>query len=296
MQMNTVQLDHHQRMLAAYGFGLFPLPGYREHRLGPWRLVRHLPSLADGYVSPPVMEPGRHVLYHRRTPWMSTGLLERESHAYHVHMAKGAVVVAGLGLAMYLHAVATRACVERVVVIENSPDVIALMRIASAWETWPDRGKIVILEADARDPALGDHVRAALDGRTPDYLFADIWPRCGQPDAPVEMAGMVRTFRPVHAGWWGQELALAAWAMELRNGGGEGLTSPVDAGPAEVTMASLAAFFAEAGVPVPLTPGYTAFCRDVVAMNSLAPRPATSPMRRLWRRMSGAVGRPGRDR
>jgi hypothetical protein len=57
-------------MLATYGFGLFPLPTYRETTLGNWRVVRHLASLADGYVSGVTIEPWRYVLYHGRTAWM----------------------------------------------------------------------------------------------------------------------------------------------------------------------------------------------------------------------------------
>lgn len=264
-------------MLAAYGFGLFPLPRYREHRCGSWRLVRHLPSLADGYVSPMAIEGNRHVLYHRRTPWMSTGMMEQESHAHHVHAARGTVVVAGLGLAMYVHAVAAKPEVERVVVIEICGDVIELMRTASAWDTWPNRGKIVILHADARDPALGAHVRAELDGCSPDYLFADIWERCGQAQAPAEMAEMVRTFQPVSAGWWGQELAFATWAR-ARPGGA--------AAPA-TAVADLNAYFADVGVPAPVSPGYAAFCRDAMAMISPQHpgKSEGSALARLWRKM-----------
>ena len=39
---------------------------------------------------------------------MSTGLMEQESHAYHVNAAGGVVVVAGLGLAMYAYAAAVK--------------------------------------------------------------------------------------------------------------------------------------------------------------------------------------------
>lgn len=263
-------------MLADYGFGLFALLPYREHRRGPWRLVRHLPSIADGYVSPMAVEGARHVLYHRRTPWMSTGLMERESHAYHVHAARGAVVVAGLGLAMYAHAIAAKADVERVIVIEICADVIELMRIASGWDTWPDRRKMLILHADARQAATAGAVAECLDGGRPDYLFADIWRRCDEPQAPEEMAAMVRMFRPRQAGWWGQELAFAAWAR----------ASQADESDANVaTEGLLRTFFAETGVPVPLTSGYAAFCRDVTAASDPSAKGggARTRLRRLWR-------------
>ncbi|MBL8658601.1 MAG: hypothetical protein JNM75_02460 [Rhodospirillales bacterium] len=280
MQSKPARIQHHRRMLAAYGFGLFALPPYRECSRGSWRLIRHLPSLADGYVSPTVMEADRHVLYQGRTPWMSTGLMERESHAYHVHAARGAVVVAGLGLAMYAYAVAAKANVERVIVIEISEDVIELMRRAARWDYWPSSRKMLILQADARAPSTAAAVADALDGRRPDYLFADIWRRCDDLRAPAEMAAMVGMLNPALAGWWGQELAVARLARTR---------SPGAAGADAVTPAALDACFRELGVPVPVTPGYAAFCRDVMAMNEAgAPVGIGSPgLRRLWRGLTG---------
>lgn len=281
--MNAAALSHHERMLATYGFGLFSLPVYREREAGDWRLVRHLPSIAEGYVSGPGFERDRHVLYHGRTAWMSTGLMEQESHAFHVHLAHGVVAVAGLGLAMYVHAAASKPEVERVVVIEIAEGVIELMRAACGWDHWPHRKKIIILQADARDGDLGRHVVDAAGGRGVDYLFADIWARCGDPAAPAETAAMVRALQPKAAGWWGQELSFGRWrqSQAARGEAGEGMEE------------ALLAYFADVGVPVPVTPGYAAFCRDVAAANGLlAARTARAPLlRRTWRRLF-----QGRDR
>lgn len=284
--MNPAALARHERMLATYGFGLFSLPTYREREAGDWRLVRHLPSIAEGYVSGPSFERDRHVLYHGRTAWMSTGLMEQESHAFHVHLARGVVAVAGLGLAMYVHAAASKPQVERVVVIEIAEGVIELMRVASGWDHWPQRKKIIILQADARDGDLGRHVVDAAGGKGVDYLFADIWARCADPAAPAETAAMVRALRPKAAGWWGQELSFGRWR---RSQAAEG-----EAGEAgEGVQQALSAYVSGVGVPVPVTPGYAAFCRDVAAANGLlAAGPARpSLLRRTWRRLL-----QGRDR
>jgi hypothetical protein len=281
--MNDAGFSRNQRMLASYGFGLFPLPPYREGGVGEWRLVRHLPSIAEGYVSKVGFERDRYVLYHGRTAWMSTGLLEQESHAFHVHLARGVVAVAGLGLAMYVHAVAAKPEVERVVVIEIAADVIDLMRDACGWDHWPDRKKIIILEADARDADVMRHVASESGGRGIDYLFADIWARCADPAAPAETAAMVQALRPKAAGWWGQELSFARWW--------HGRAAGPALGPAagEGIEQALAEYFAGVGVPVPVSPGYAAFCSDVMAANGLlAAEPAgASAFRRAWRRLFG---------
>ena len=105
---------HHASLLATYGFGLFPLPSYRPVELGDWRVRLHLPSRGDGYLATQALE-SRAVLTRAGKVWMCTGLLEQESHAWHVHCARGTVVVAGLGLGMYAYAAAMKPEVERVI-------------------------------------------------------------------------------------------------------------------------------------------------------------------------------------
>ncbi|MFP4361743.1 MAG: hypothetical protein ACLFTG_13845, partial [Alphaproteobacteria bacterium] len=203
-------------MLAAYGFGLFPLPAYREAARGRWRVVRHGPGPVTGYVSGPAIEPFRHVLYEHRRAWMSTSLMEQESHAFHVDRARGAVVVAGLGMGLYAYAAAHKPEVERVVVVERTAEVIALVAQAAALHAWPHRAKVTILKADALGCELAGRVDAALAGRRPSYLYADIWTHAGAAAAPAETAAMVRALAPEAAGWWGQELSFARWCRGAR--------------------------------------------------------------------------------
>jgi len=249
-------------MLAAYGFGLFPLPPLRDAQISDWRVTRHRAGLVDGYVSGPAaaVEPFRHVLYHGRTAWMSSSLMELESHAWHVHQARGVVVVAGLGLGLYVHAAAVKPEVDRVVVVERAPEAIALMRQATSFDRWPDRDKVVVLEGDALDT---ERVKALVAGaigageeRRPDYLYADIWPGLAAPEAPSQTAALVRALRPAAAGWWGQELSFGLWWRE------QGREEPPD-------MAALRAYADAVGVPVPVTEGYAAFCRDAIATAGL---------------------------
>jgi hypothetical protein len=260
----------HARMQTSYGFGLFALPRYREARLSEWRLVRHLASLGEGYASGAVVEPARYVLYHGRTAWMSSGLLEQESHAFHVDQAKGLVVAAGLGIGMFAYAACGKPEVERVIVVERTPEVIALTWDAAHVEDWPGRDKLMIVHADALAPDLAE--RIAANGRRPDYLFADIWPACDDPNGPSETAAMVAAIKPHAAGWWGQELSFGIWC---RTSG----RSPDEA--------ALRDYIDSVGVPISVSQGYLAFCADVIAANRLSAchTRRSSGWRETWRQM-----------
>ena len=263
--------ERHRAMAARYGFGLFALPAYREARLGDWRVARHGSAPVTGYLSGPTIEPWRYVLYQGRRPWMSTSLMEQESHAFHVARAEGVVVVAGLGMAMYAYAAAHAPAVERVVVIERSAEVIRLVGEAAALDAWPCRDKVTIVEADARGPELAERIDAILAGRRPRYLYADIWTSADAAAAPGETAAMVAALRPETAGWWGQELAFGRRCRSTER---------------PMSPEALADYAAEIGVPLPVTTGYAAFCRDVAAAR--LPPSARPPWRRLWRALRPA--------
>jgi hypothetical protein len=243
-------LARHARMQASYGFGLFALPRYREACLGDWRLVRHLASLGDGYASGPLVEPARYVLYHSRTAWMSSGLMEQESHAFHVEEARGLVVAAGFGIGMFAYAACSKPEVERVVVVEKTPEVVALTRYAARVDEWPGRDKLTIVHADALGGDLARHM--TVEGRQPDYLFADIWHKCAAPNAPGETAAMVAALRPKAAGWWGQELSFGLWCRDRRR---------------FPDLGALGEYAVAIGVPIPVSPGYLAFCAGVIDAN-----------------------------
>lgn len=255
-------------MSATYGFGLFPLPAYRDAKAGGARIVRHLPSLADGYLSGLTVEQHRHVLYVDGTPWMSTGLMEQESHAFHVHEARGLVVAAGLGLGMFAFAASGKPEVEQVVVIERHPGVIAAMKAAAAFEDWPGRSKVTIVEADALAPDLGARLTAVTGGRRPGYLFVDLWATCAAPEAPGETQAMVRALSPEAAGWWGQELSFGVWCRDRMR---------------QPDEAALRDYAASVAVPVRITSAYADFCAAVIAANLPTPPRWWETLRRLLR-------------
>lgn len=237
-------------LLASYGFGLFPVLHYQPARRGEWTIANHLPAVGDGYLTRAVVEE-RVVLSRGRHVWMSIGLLEKESHAWHVHCANGTVVTAGLGLGMFAYAAAMKPEVERVIVAEIDPDIIELMQQSSGFHSWPWREKVEILQVDALAADFADAVKAQTRGRSVDYLYADIWPNFPAEEAPAQTGVMARALKPRAAGWWGQELSFAGFCRARQQ---------------RLDEAGFRAFFAENGVPVPeVTEGYLRFCRDLMA-------------------------------
>lgn len=130
--------------------------------------------------------------------WMSTTIDEVILHDRALSLARGHVLVAGLGLGYFVTEALARPSVCEVMVVERSPDVIALV-----WPYIPhDRARLV--EADIFEFLL----------RTPsakyDFVYADIWERVSPRNLP-EMARLQRLAEPhLAAGggiWcWGQDL------------------------------------------------------------------------------------------
>ncbi len=215
-----------------------------------WSLERHPGGIGQSYTAETSIEPPYHILRRDGVTWMTDSLLELESHAWHVHRARGLVVVAGLGLGLYALAAAAKPSVERVVVAEIDPRLVALL--SAAGRTLPP--KVEVVEADVTTSAGIRRLEQALSGREPDYLYADIWPDYPNPMASGTTSAMCGALRPAEAGWWGQEAAMAAHADEA----GLGLDEEM-----------LVEFGRSAGVPIRATAGYVEFCRHVGTAHGL---------------------------
>jgi hypothetical protein len=245
----------HERMVGRYGFGMFPIPRYREMRGGDWSLCLHRPGMGDGYSSGPLIEAPKFVLYQGRTAWMSTGLMELESHAPHVDAAHGLVMVAGFGMGLYTYAIAQKPEVTKIVVVETDPSLIALMTERGLFEAWPHWDKVTVVLGDALAPDTWRQAADAAGGQAPDYLYADIWPVCPHDLAPEQTREMVGMIRPKRAGWWGQELSFGQWC-------GRSECAP--------DAQALDDFFVACGVPWGRpSAGYAQFCADVLALNPM---------------------------
>lgn len=263
-EMMDSKPGHHDALTAKYGFGLFPLPTYHPKSQGDWRITTHMPSLANGYLSTTAIE-AHAVLKRGHKVWMSTGLLEQESHSWHVHCAKGIVVTAGLGMGMYAYAAAMKQCVDLVIVADISPDIIELMKKATNFDYWPCRDKVKIIEADVLSPGFAAKIADHTGGEPIDYLYADIWPNFPAEEAPAQTAKMTHALRPRAAGWWGQELSFGQHCRRTECPANED---------------SLRAYFTELDISMPsFTSGYIDFCRDAMVANGMG---TTKP---IWKRL-----------
>lgn len=249
MKLETVSKEFQ----ISYGFGVpFDLPDYEPSRLGDWAIKARPGGVSSSYLSELVVEPPYFLLSKGDEVWMSTGLIEVESHAWHLHKARGNILVAGLGMGMFAYAAAAKPDVSRVVVIERDPAVIALMKLSTQFEEWSHRNKVVILQGDALDQSMAHQVLEAFEGLPPDYLYADIWPVFPAPEAPQQTRDMIALYSPAEAGWWGQEIEYGVW-LEEQNGIPD--------------LPMLEKFFKEYDVRVSVTKGYSDFCADAFRLH-----------------------------
>ena len=182
-------------------------PGYACGAYGGWTLrEKSYDSRARGYFSDMDVEPPGHFLERDGDVWMSTSRLERESHAIHVKHATGNVVVCGVGMGMYLYNIAALERVERIIAVELDSAVIDLLHNATGFETWPGKEKIRFVNKDALKLTPAD-----LGTNPIDYLYVDIWPELGNPDAIVQTQAIQSVVKAKTVGWWGQELDFIEW-------------------------------------------------------------------------------------
>jgi ribosomal protein S18 acetylase RimI-like enzyme len=207
------------QLAATLGLTLFTtdlyLPGYRETRIGQWKLTRTGFCLDRGYYSglcgvngmPVLMRIGTGDGEHRQDweTWMSLSPHEIESQELGCRYARGHTVVMGLGMGWVAINMALNPAVEKVTVIERDPEVIELFQQARALDGLPDEvgDKIVIVLADALEWRPQEPV---------DFLYADIWRCLEEPQTLDEVRRMQANVRAQCIYFWGQELAIHALA------------------------------------------------------------------------------------
>jgi len=189
-------------------------PSYRPLKSGPWELRLAELVLCSGYWSPPQLVSGLAVLVRQRVngqgepcweTWMSLSPKELESQEIGVRLARGRVVIFGLGMGWSAAASALRDEVSEVIVVELDADVLALHRTLDVFAQLPPaaRAKISLHQGDAHHW----HPEQPVD-----LLMPDIW----QPlvsDGRVEEVRRMQTNVQARAVYfWGQELEIARHA------------------------------------------------------------------------------------
>lgn len=205
------------------------VPRYKAVTGANWALREMFLIVAPGYFSGP-----------RELDWMNAGLVrdgvcwmsltpgEVESQMPHLAAARGTVMICGMGMGAMAYAVSARQSVDRVVVVDRDPEVIAMFRQFAAFDSWPQRGKVEIVQADARE--------VRVDGV--DFLYADIWPYYRMDCMVPDMQAIQGNIKAPRCGYWGQELDMVDRALA------QGVALE-DFGRAHVE-----AFIAETGLPL----------------------------------------------
>ena len=95
---------------------------------------------------------------------------------------------------------------DEIVAVERDPDIIELVKNATSFDSWPGKDKIRFVNKDALDLTPADigleHV---------DYLYVDIWPELGNPQALAQTQAIQAVVNARTVGWWGQEIDFIEW-------------------------------------------------------------------------------------
>ena len=128
------------------------------------RMIPQIGFFRERYPFPAVLENGRE--------WMTLLPNEMVTTYPAIESAHGRVLTFGLGLGYFTYHACQKENVERVTVVDISPDVIELFR-THILPQFPNRDKVELICADAFD--FADHNM----GGNFDFVFADIWHDAG---------------------------------------------------------------------------------------------------------------------
>ena len=156
--------------------------------------------------SGPRPETGYMYVEKRRTPlrnvpvmrldgqvWMSLTPMEIQSSFMAIHLARGRVGTAGLGLGYFVHRVLDKPEVEHVIAYELSQEVLELYA-----RTFGSHPKLELRHANAR----------LLEGEHWDFFYADMYRHLLTPQAIGDMAALCSANRIGRYHWWSIEQAV----------------------------------------------------------------------------------------
>ena len=195
----------------ADGHGNLFIPRYRPMAQGDWELRIMEWGFAPGYWTDSAPVSGLPVLLRGRDTWMSLTQLEFESQGIGIRLARGHVLIFGLGLGWAAAATAAMPAVSAVTVVEYEPDVLELHAALDPFAQLPPaaRAKLRVVEGNAFE---------FVPERPVDLLMPDIW-------RPLVSDGRVDEVRRMQANvgadaiyFWGQELEIARHAVAAGRG------------------------------------------------------------------------------
>jgi hypothetical protein len=182
------------------------IPSYRPMRRERWALCNVTLNLAPGYWSGVALIENMATLTRDDETWMSMTPMELESQEIGVRLARGHVLIFGLGMGWSAAASALNEAVTSVTVVEADRDVLGLHRDLDIFAQLPApaRDKIRLIEGDAYQYRPEKPV---------DLLMPDIW-------LPLINDGRIDEVRRMQANvaagaiyFWGQEMEIARHAV-----------------------------------------------------------------------------------
>jgi hypothetical protein len=175
------------------------LPKYVEGDAGPWTLVHKKVPMIRGYFNGMVVvDAPVPVLIRDGVVWMSLTPMEIESHLVHAALARGHVVVCGLGLGYIVYKMLQNPKVKSITVVEECTDLIANFKSLVDGD-WADDPKVTIVNSDAF---------TYVPPHTIDYLYVDISETLMDSAVLRYTQAIQRNVKAKEVGFWGQELEL----------------------------------------------------------------------------------------
>jgi len=192
------------------------IPPYRaiEHR--GWRIRTVLLAAEIGYWGNPLpMRPISQLTGPGggagTDTWMSTSAFEIESQLVGLMAVRGTCVVFGFGMGWITVNTALKPEVDRVIVVERDPEVLALADLSGVFDGLSSemRDKIELVEADALSWRPAGPVTT---------LQADIWPNMYEHSVLADVRRMQANVGAEQVYFWGQEAEFVRQAMAHHGG------------------------------------------------------------------------------
>lgn len=134
--------------------------------------------------------------------WMSITPMEVESQLLHARLAKGRVVVMGLGMGVVLANLCANPDVTYITVIEKDASILEMFRATVEFPN-PRQIPIDYMQGDAKLVAPLPH----------DTLIVDIWPTLASNEADADIEVIAKNWNSSRLMWWGMEFTYFFWAM-----------------------------------------------------------------------------------